>query len=128
MLKKYISIITYSFLFLSRVFFSSCPQFSQLIQATPTRMPLLPTSTATPVVAPTLTSTPDNTPLHFKTRVVLSGRWRPDDLVFDPQGHLVFSDFYNGTVSRINANGSITLLLSGLAGPEGLVYLADGTL
>lgn len=60
--------------------------------------------------------------------MLLSGRGRPDDLVFDPQGRLVFSDFYNGTISRLNANGSVTLVRSGLAGPEGLVYLSDGTL
>jgi len=40
----------------------------------------------------------------------------------------VFSDFYAGTISRVNADGSVTLLFSGLAGPEGLVYLPDGTL
>ena len=67
-------------------------------------------------------------PEHYKIRVLLSGKRRPDDLVFDPQGRLVFSDFYAGTVSRLNADGSVTLLFSGLAGPEGLVYLPDGTL
>ncbi len=49
-------------------------------------------------------------------------------MVFDPQGRLVFGDFYAGTISRLNADGSVTLLFSGLAGPEGLVYLPDGTL
>jgi sugar lactone lactonase YvrE len=56
------------------------------------------------------------------------GRYRPDDLVFDPAGHLLFSDVYRGTVSRLNVNGSVTQLISGLAGPEGLVFLPDGTL
>ena len=60
--------------------------------------------------------------------MIVSGSRRPDDLVFDPQGRLVFSDFYAGTISRVNADGSVTLLFSGLAGPEGLVYLPDGTL
>lgn len=125
MLKK--PVIIY-FLLLCLVFLSSCNQPSQSIEATPTRAQVLPTSTIMPVVSPTLTSTPDNTPLHFKTRVILSGRWRPDDLAFDAQGRLVFSDFYNGTVSRVNANGSVTVLVSGMAGPEGLAYLSDGTL
>jgi sugar lactone lactonase YvrE len=58
----------------------------------------------------------------------VSGRRRPDDLVFDPQGRLVFSDISAGTINRINADGSVTLLFSGLAVPEGLVYLPDGTL
>ena len=79
-------------------------------------------------MVPTSTGTPGATPQHFKTRVILSGRQRPDDLVFDPQGRLIFGDFYGGTISRINADGSVTLLFSGLAGPEGLVYLSDGTL
>lgn len=40
----------------------------------------------------------------------------------------MFNDFYAGTISRLNADGSVTLLFSGLAGPEGMVYLPDGTL
>jgi sugar lactone lactonase YvrE len=59
---------------------------------------------------------------------VLSGSGRPDDLAFDRQGRLLFSDFYNGTVSRLNANGSVTVLLHGIAGPEGIVVLANGTM
>jgi sugar lactone lactonase YvrE len=58
----------------------------------------------------------------------LSGVGRPDDLAFDPQGRLLFSDFYHGTISRLNANGTVTILLSGLAGPEGMVLLSDGTM
>jgi len=53
---------------------------------------------------------------------------RPDDLAFDRQGLLLFSDFYNGTVSRLNTNGSVTVLVRGVAGPEGIVVLADGTM
>jgi len=60
--------------------------------------------------------------------VVLKGVGRPDDLTFDLQGRLLFSDFYNGTVSRLNSDGSVTVLISGLAGPEGLVVLSDGTM
>jgi sugar lactone lactonase YvrE len=56
------------------------------------------------------------------------GVGRPDDLVFDQQGHLLYSDFYNGTISRVNANGSVTVLLTGIAGPEGMVVLSDGTM
>jgi len=40
----------------------------------------------------------------------------------------LFSDFYNGTISRVNSDKSVTVLLSGLAGPEGLVVLPDGTM
>ncbi len=101
----------------------------------PTTPAAVPTKTAVssrtaPTVTPTLTTsgTPDTTPTHYTSRVILSGRRRPDDLTFDPQGHLVFSDYYNGTVSRVNADGSITVLVSGIAGPEGIVFLSDGTL
>jgi len=77
---------------------------------------------------PTLTSTPDTTPTRYTSQVLLSGVGRPDDLAFDPQGHLIFSDFYNGTVSRLNADGSVTRIVTGLAGPEGLVILSNGTM
>ncbi len=117
-----------SFLLLCLISLSSCSQSSPTVTSTPTRTTVIPASTTTPTALPTLTSTPGATPQHFKTRVILSGRRRPDDLVFDPQGRLVFSDFYAGTISRLNADGSVTLLFSGLAGPEGLVYLPDGTL
>jgi len=61
-------------------------------------------------------------------RILLQGVGRPDDLAFDPSGRLLFSDFYAGTVSRLNANGTITMLLRGIAGPEGIVVLTDGTM
>ncbi len=81
-------------------------------------------------VSPTLTlsSTPDTTPAHYTSHVLLSGVGRPDDLAFDLQGRLLFSDFYNGTVSRLNPDGSVTVLMSGIAGPEGMVVLSDGTI
>lgn len=83
------------------------------------------TPTASTVTPGTL---PDTTPLHYRARLLLAGRDRPDDLAFDPAGHLVFSDVYHGTVSRLNADGSVTVLVSGLANPEGLVFLENGTL
>ena len=61
-------------------------------------------------------------------RMAEEGVGRPDDLVFDQQGRLLFSDEFNGTISRLNANGSVTVLLRDPAGPEGLVVLPDGTL
>jgi sugar lactone lactonase YvrE len=84
--------------------------------------------TSTANVMPTLTSTPGTVPQRYISHVILSGNARPDDLTFDQQGRLLFSDFYNGTVSRVNSDGSVTQILSGLAGPEGLVALADGRL
>jgi sugar lactone lactonase YvrE len=60
--------------------------------------------------------------------VLLKSFERPDDLAFDQQGRLLFSDPHNGTVNRLNADGSVTVLLSGLAGPEGIVVLSNGTM
>ncbi len=119
----------WSFLLLCLFAFSSCSQSSSpSITPTPTRATVAPTATIPPIASPTQSTTPGVTPQHYKAHVVVSGRHRPDDLIFDPQGRLVFSDFYAGTISRLNADGSITLLFSGLAGPEGMVYLPDGTL
>ena len=88
--------------------------------------------TRTPGPSPTATEpsgpTPVPTHIRYTSRIILQGGARPDDLAFDPQGRLLFSDFYNGTVSRLNADGSVTVLARGLPGPEGLVVLSDGTL
>ncbi|HEY0753450.1 MAG TPA: hypothetical protein VGD98_05765 [Ktedonobacteraceae bacterium] len=84
--------------------------------------------TATPAATARANTTPDATPMRYKMRQLLAGKYRPDDLAIDPMGHLVFSDIYHGVVSRLNADGSVTTLVRGLAEPEGLVYLHDGTL
>jgi len=86
---------------------------------TPTR-----TVAAIPTASPVLSqsSTPDTTPAHYTSHVLLSGVGRPDDLAFDRQGHLLFSDFFNGTVSRLNTDGSVTVLVRGVAG-EAAVFL-----
>jgi sugar lactone lactonase YvrE len=74
-------------------------------------------------------ATPTSLPTgRYTAHLLLHGSQRPDDLAFDVQGRLLFSDYYAGTVSRLNADGSVTVLLRGLAGPEGLVVLSDGTL
>jgi sugar lactone lactonase YvrE len=85
-----------------------------------------PTATATSTRA---AATPASSPTgRYTAHLLLHGSQRPDDLAFDLQGRLLFSDYYAGTVSRLNADGSVTVLLHGLAGPEGLVVLSDGTL
>lgn len=94
----------------------------------PTRTP---SSTIAHQASPTATPVPTSTAgtlAHYTSRVLLSGTYRPDDLAFDLTGHLVFSDVFHGTVDRLNANGSVTVLLRGLDEPEGLVFLANGTL
>src|SRR5437868_2192883 len=115
------TLFPYTTLFRSLVLLTSCSQPSNLKVATPT------SRVASPTPSPTITgtATPDLTPVHFMTRTIFSGRGRPDDLVFDPQGRLLFSDFYNGTISRVNTDGSVTVMLKGIAGPEGMVYLSD---
>lgn len=95
------------------------------------------TSAASPTTSPTAspsttivmgTPTPRAAPAHFTRTTLYSGSAHPDDLAFDSTGRLLFSDYTNGTISRLNADGSVTVLHRGLAGPEALVPLADGTL
>ncbi len=112
------------------VLFTSCANSTT---STPSPSPVSTKSNSivtniSPTLTPTLTITPDTTPTHFTSQVLLSGVGRPDDLAFDPQGHLLFSDFYNGTVSRLNTDGSVTRIVTGLAGPEGLVVLSNGSI
>ena len=126
MLAKYTRVKRISILF-CLILLGACAKSPSSVTPTPS-----PTRTAavTPTMSPTLTAevTPGTTPTHYTSRVLLSGAGRPDDLAFDLQGHLLFSDFYHGTISRLNANGSVTVLVSGLAGPEGIVLLSDGTM
>src|SRR5579885_1879042 len=69
-----------------------------------------PTVIATPTPIPTATSTTAIIPQHYTSRTLFRGSARPDDLAFDQEGHLLFSDFYNGTISRVNSDGSITVV------------------
>src|SRR2546421_7511901 len=112
------------------VMFTSCANSTSSIPTpspTHTRVtPIIPI--ASPTLDPTLSITPDTTPTHYTSQILLAGVERPDDLAFDQQGHLLFSDFYNGTISRLNADGSVTRIVTGLAGPEGLVVLTNGTM
>jgi streptogramin lyase len=124
MLVKRISVISLLF---GLALLTSCANPPSITTPTPTRTIAF-TPTTLPTLAPTRSGTPDTTPIHYTSHVLLSGVGRPDDLTFDPQGRLLFSDFYNGTISRLNANGSVTILISGLAGPEGMVLLSNGTM
>ncbi len=73
------------------------------------------------------TPTPDIAPQHFSAHTFLHGVWRPDDLAFGPAGNIWFSDGVHGTIDRINADGTVSLLMKGLRRPEGVVVLADNT-
>jgi sugar lactone lactonase YvrE len=105
---------------------TSCANSPSAI-TTPTRTTSIP-PIASPTLDPMPTRSPDTTPTRYTSHLLLSGTERPDDLAFDLQGHLLFSDFYNGTISRLNTNGSVTRILTGLAGPEGIIVLSDGTM
>lgn len=110
-----------------------------------TSTPVLPatssasTSATTPASPSTSTSTSSGAgatpkatrtaaPARFTRTTLYRGSAHPDDLAFDASGRLLFSDYTNGTISRLNGNGTVTVLHHGLAGPEGLVLLGDGTL
>lgn len=67
-------------------------------------------------------------PTSYRTAVVHRSTDHPDDLVLDASGRLLYSDYTNGTISRLNADGTATVIHRGLDGPEGMVLLADGTL
>lgn len=126
-------------LVVSLVLFTACtpsPQTAgtvptQTVSATTHALPS-PTATAVPPtpVQPTPTKSPTSRPLptSYTAQTVIRGVGRPDDLAFDLQGRLLFSDEINGTISRVNADGSVTVLLRDPAGPEGLVVLQDSTI
>jgi sugar lactone lactonase YvrE len=89
------------------------------------------TGSPSPTLIATVTLSPTSVPkvpAGYVAHTILQGVGRPDDLAFDLQGNLLFSDEFNGTVNRVNANGTVTTLLRGLAGPEGIVVLPDGRL
>ena len=95
------------------------------VTGSPTRtVATSPTATATPSPTPV----PSTPPASYNAHLLLQGAARPDDMAFDLQGHILFSDFYAGTVSRLNSDGSVTALVSGINGPEGIVVLQDGTM
>lgn len=109
--------------------FSACaPAQPAPTTATATPRPAAsPSATATALVTPSPTS-PPKAPAGYVAHTILRGFGRPDDLAFDLQGRLLFSDEVNGTVNRVSTNGTVTTLLRGLAGPEGMVVLPDGRL
>ena len=73
-----------------------------------------------------LAACPAGTPAPAGPQLLLSNLPAPDDLAFDNDGRLLFSDNKAGTVSALNADGSVQLIASGLSAPEGIVVQADG--
>ena len=58
--------------------------------------------------------------------MLLQNQPGPDDLALDNDGRLLFSDLKAGTVSALNADGSVQRIAGGLSAPEGIVVQADG--
>lgn len=123
------SIVFLAGLLIGFLLLTACAPASPAQTVTPTAQitttPPSPTPTST--ITPSPTSVP-KAPVRYVAHTILQGVGRPDDLAFDLQGKLLFSDEFNGTVNQVNANGTVTTLLRGLAGPEGIVVLPDGRL
>lgn len=97
------------------------------IASTPTARAARATATLASTSA-AVTPSPAAAPTRYTMRVLFHGAAHPDDLAFDIQGRLLFSDVDGGTVNRVDAGGGLTVLLRGIAGPEGIVVLPDGTM
>lgn len=74
---------------------------------------------------PSLTACPLG-PTPPGRQVLLKNLPAPDDLAFNNDGRLLFSDNQAGTVSILNPDGSVQQLATGLSVPEGIVVQADG--
>jgi sugar lactone lactonase YvrE len=82
-----------------------------------------PTSTAS-ASASALSACP-STAAAGGPQVVLRDLPAPDDLAFDNDGRLLFSDNKAGTVSALR-DGSVERIAAGLSAPEGIAVQADG--
>lgn len=107
---------------------TSCAQSSTPTTGNTTGTRTVPPSTTATQAASANTPTLKPAPKRFTSHILLQGGVHPDDLAFDQQGHLLFSDERNDIIGRLNADGSVTRILSDPNGPEGMVVLPDGTL
>jgi sugar lactone lactonase YvrE len=92
-------------------------------------LPILgtPTSAQAALSPPAVSASPSL--LHTPRLLVLAENLaEPDDLVLSPDHSIYFSDVGNGSVNRLESNGSVTRIVSGLKEPEGLVFLPDGSI
>ncbi len=131
MLSYRTSVIRTIFILLCVTLFAACATttpVSQKASVTPTATNTINRVPTMPVEATPTHNTNNSTPQQYTSHVFSRGVGRPDDMAFDLQGRVLFSDFYNGTVNRLNSDGSVTVLLHGLAGPEGLIVLSNGTM
>jgi sugar lactone lactonase YvrE len=67
-----------------------------------------------------------STPARTGPQVLAQKLPAPDDLAFDNDGRLLFSDINAGTVSVLKPDGSVERIAGGMSAPEGIVVQADG--
>jgi sugar lactone lactonase YvrE len=86
--------------------------------------------TASPSAHASATPSPLSTcpaaPAPAGPQVLLRNLPAPDDLAFDNNGRLLFSDIIAGTVSALRLDGSVERIAGGLSTPEGIVVQQDG--
>ncbi|HEY4844178.1 MAG TPA: hypothetical protein VII89_00660 [Candidatus Dormibacteraeota bacterium] len=88
-----------------------------------------PTVSASAHASPTpssLSACPASPAASAGPQVLLQNQPAPDDLVFDNDGRLLFSDIKAGTVSALRADGSVERVAGGMSAPEGMVVQGDG--
>ena len=83
--------------------------------------PLKPSASPEPSVTPTPLAACPATPAPLGPQVLLKNLPAPDDLAFGLDGRLLFTDINAGSLSALNADGSVDRLSTGLAAPEGIV-------
>ena len=93
-------------------------------QQAPVAPSIAPTASPTPkppalAACPAATASPG-------PQVLLQKQPAPDDLAFDNNGRLLFSDIKTGAVSILNVDGSVERIAGGMSAPEGIVVQADG--
>ncbi len=82
----------------------------------------------TPAPSSTPTAAPTADFIHPRLVTIARGLTEPDDLLVGADGSIFVSDVGDGTIRRIAPDGSIQVILSGLADPEGMVELPDRSL
>jgi sugar lactone lactonase YvrE len=85
-----------------------------------------PTPSATASVSPPALAACPATPAPAGPQILAQKVSAPDDLAFDNDGRLLFSDIQAGTVSALKSDGTVERIAGGMSAPEGIVVRADG--
>ena len=86
-----------------------------------------PTPTQRPTATVALPPSPAPAP-HYTPVTLAHGEGNPDDLTLDGQGRVIFADSGSGSIFRVESDGHVTRLASGLPAPEGVLVEPDGSL